>query len=163
MLAYDQTLDNIVGAIHLRDLFQVISRDARDFDVRALLLTADELVKLPPPEPLVGDLLPLKSLAVLWGRWGSAKYFVALDWALCVSGGLPWQGQEVSKGAVLYIAAEGDDNGGYDFSDDAREMYGATATVDKRLQILPGTQHGVALVAGSARVRALIEGFVRKH
>jgi AAA domain len=75
--------------------------------LRALLLTADELVKLPPPEPLVGDLLPVKSLAVLWGRWGSAKSFVALDWALCVSGGLPWQGQEVRKGAVLYIAAEG--------------------------------------------------------
>jgi hypothetical protein len=75
--------------------------------LRDLLLTADQLVKLPPPEPLIGDLLPAKSLAVLWGRWGSAKSFVALDWGLCVSAGLPWQGQEVRQGPVLFIAAEG--------------------------------------------------------
>jgi hypothetical protein len=75
--------------------------------LRDLLLTADELVKLPPPEPLIGDLLPAKSLAVLWGRWGSAKSFVALAWGLCVSAGLAWQGQEVRQGPVLFIAAEG--------------------------------------------------------
>ena len=40
---------------------------------------------------------------------------------------------------VLYLAAEDDDNGGYDFSDDAREMYAATAAADKRLQVLLGT------------------------
>ena len=64
---------------------------------------------------------------------------------------------------VLYLAADGDDNGGYDFSDDAREMYATTKAADKRLQVLPGTQHGVALVAGSLRARALIETFLRKH
>ena len=64
---------------------------------------------------------------------------------------------------VLYLAAEADDNAGYDFSADAREMYAATAAADKRLRILPGSQHGVALVAGSPRARALIEGFLRAH
>jgi alpha-beta hydrolase superfamily lysophospholipase len=64
---------------------------------------------------------------------------------------------------VLYLAAEADDNGGYDFSDDARKMYAATAAADKRLQILPGGQHGVALVAGSPRARALIEDFLKAH
>lgn len=64
---------------------------------------------------------------------------------------------------VLYLAAEGDDNAGYDFSDDAREMHAATAAVDKRLEILPGRQHGVALVAGSPRARTLIEGFLQGH
>jgi hypothetical protein len=42
-------------------------------------------------------------------------------------------------------------------------MYAATAAADKRLQILPGSQHGVALVGGSPRARALIEGFLRAH
>ena len=64
---------------------------------------------------------------------------------------------------VLYVAAEDDDNAGFDFSDDAREMYAATAAADKRLQVLPGGQHGVALVAGSARARALIEIFLSGH
>ncbi|MDX6437839.1 MAG: hypothetical protein QOF45_422 [Gaiellaceae bacterium] len=64
---------------------------------------------------------------------------------------------------VLYLAAEGDDNAGYDFSDDAREMYKATAAGDKRLEVLPGSRHGVDLVAGSPRVRALIEVFLKRH
>ena len=62
---------------------------------------------------------------------------------------------------VLYVAAEGDDNAGYDFSEDARAMHAATASVDKRLEIVPGALHGVGLVAGSARVKALVEGFLR--
>lgn len=64
---------------------------------------------------------------------------------------------------VLYVAAEGDDNAGYDFSEDAREMQAATASADKRLEIVPGTLHGVGLVAGSARVMSLVEGFLRAH
>jgi alpha-beta hydrolase superfamily lysophospholipase len=67
------------------------------------------------------------------------------------------------RAPVLYLAAEGDDNAGYDFSDDAREMHAATAAADKRLEILPGSRHGVALVAGSARVRTLIESFLKAH
>ena len=64
---------------------------------------------------------------------------------------------------VLYLAAEGDDNAGYDFSDDAREMHAATAATDKRLEVMPGRLHGVALVAGSPRVKTLIETFLRSH
>jgi pimeloyl-ACP methyl ester carboxylesterase len=64
---------------------------------------------------------------------------------------------------VLYLAAEGDDSAGYDFSDDAREMHAATAARDRRLEILPGSRHGVDLVAGSPRVRALIEAFLKRH
>jgi alpha-beta hydrolase superfamily lysophospholipase len=64
---------------------------------------------------------------------------------------------------VLYVAAEGDDNAGYDFSKDAEELHAATASTDKRLALLPGSLHGVALVAGSARVRALIESFLSGH
>lgn len=62
---------------------------------------------------------------------------------------------------VVYDAAEGDDNAGFDFSDDARVMAAATASPDKRLETLPGTLHGVALVARSARVRTLVEGFLK--
>ena len=39
---------------------------------------------------------------------------------------------------VLYLAAEGDDNAGFDFSDDAREMHAATASTDKRSRSCPG-------------------------
>ena len=62
---------------------------------------------------------------------------------------------------VLYLAATADDNAGYDFSKDAEAMFAKTAAKDKRLELLPGTAHGVGLIASSARARALVEGFLR--
>ena len=62
---------------------------------------------------------------------------------------------------TLYVAAEQDQNAPYDFAADAQRLYDATGTSEKRLELEPGSLHGVALVAGSARVRSLIEAFVR--
>jgi alpha-beta hydrolase superfamily lysophospholipase len=64
---------------------------------------------------------------------------------------------------VLYLASEWDENAGYDFSVDAKEMYAATGAADKRLEILAGRLHGVALVGGSPRAKALIEAFLQRH
>jgi len=64
---------------------------------------------------------------------------------------------------VLYLAAEGDDNAGYDFSKDAETMHAKTASADKRLEVLPGTAHGVGLISVSARAKALVESFLRTH
>lgn len=64
---------------------------------------------------------------------------------------------------VLYLAAEGDDNAGYDFSRDAEAMYRATGASDKQLELLPGTLHGIGLVTGSPRAASLLEGFLRGH
>lgn len=64
---------------------------------------------------------------------------------------------------VLYLAAAKDDNAGYDFSQDAEELYARTAAADKRLQVLPGTAHGVGLIASSARAKSLVESFLRAH
>ena len=64
---------------------------------------------------------------------------------------------------VLYFAADGDEISGHDFSVDAAEMHAATRAADKRLEILPGRLHGVALVGGSPRAKALIEAFLKRH
>jgi alpha-beta hydrolase superfamily lysophospholipase len=64
---------------------------------------------------------------------------------------------------VLYVAAESDDNAGYDFSKDAEAMHAATVSTDKGLEVLPGALHGVGLVAGSTRAKTLIETFLREH
>jgi pimeloyl-ACP methyl ester carboxylesterase len=55
---------------------------------------------------------------------------------------------------TLYVAAEQDQNGPYDFHD-------ATGTSEKRLELVPGTLHGTFLVDGSARVRTILEQFLR--
>lgn len=75
--------------------------------LRSKLLTSDELDKLPPPEPLIENLLLKNSIAVLFGRPGSYKSFIAVDWALSIGTGRGWQGREVQEGKVLYVAAEG--------------------------------------------------------
>ena len=64
---------------------------------------------------------------------------------------------------VLYLAAEDDDNAGYDFSRDAETMHAATASADKQLELLPGPLHGVGLLAGSGAAKALVEGFLAAH
>jgi alpha-beta hydrolase superfamily lysophospholipase len=93
----------------------------------------------------------------------------AVDGVVSVSAPARFMGMNAAATAprlrvpVLYLAAEGDDNAGYDFSEDAREMYAATSARDKRLEILPGREHGVALVARSLRARTLIEAFLERH
>jgi pimeloyl-ACP methyl ester carboxylesterase len=86
-----------------------------------------------------------------------------------VSGPARFRGMDALKTAprlrvpVLYLAAEGDDNAGFDFSKDAEAMHAATASAAKQLEVLPGSLHGIALMAGSARAKSLVEAFLKKH
>jgi len=62
---------------------------------------------------------------------------------------------------MLYLAAEQDRNAPYDFAADARRLYAATGTSEKRLELVPGSLHGVFLVTGTPAVRALLGQFLR--
>jgi pimeloyl-ACP methyl ester carboxylesterase len=57
---------------------------------------------------------------------------------------------------ALFLAAKGD----RDFAPDVARFV-ATTPAAKQGVVLPGSQHGVQLVASSARARSLIEGFIR--
>jgi hypothetical protein len=70
-------------------------------------LDRDELRNLPTPEPLIEMVLPRGAYGIIRGRDQSFKSFVALDWALCLATGRPWQGHRCEKVGVLYIAGEG--------------------------------------------------------
>jgi hypothetical protein len=81
---------------------------ARLAALRGALVDTDGLDNLPDPVPLIEGILFRDSLAWIYGKPGSGKSFVGIDWAGCVANGLPWAGvHEVSKGAVLYLVAEG--------------------------------------------------------
>ncbi|MEU3093398.1 AAA family ATPase [Streptomyces sp. NPDC006967] len=75
--------------------------------LRAALVDSEGLDTIPDPVPLIDGVLFLDSLAWLYGKPGSGKSFVALDWAGCIANGMPWQLREVSRGSVLYLVAEG--------------------------------------------------------
>jgi hypothetical protein len=55
------------------------------------LLTRSALRELAPPEPLIADTLDRGTVAYLYGKHGSYKSFIGLDWALSVATGRPWQ------------------------------------------------------------------------
>jgi hypothetical protein len=71
------------------------------------LLTRSQLDSLPEPKPLIENTLDRRTVALLGGYWGTLKSFVALDWALSIANGHPWQGRATVTAPVIYIAAEG--------------------------------------------------------
>jgi pimeloyl-ACP methyl ester carboxylesterase len=93
----------------------------------------------------------------------------AVDGVVSISSPARFRGMDALKTAprlrvpALYLATEGDDNAGYDFSKDAEAMHAATAAADKRLEVLPGSLHGIALIAGSPRAKSLVESFLKGH
>lgn len=56
---------------------------------------------------LVEDLIDQHSFAVIYGPSNSGKTFLALSIAYHVATGAPWAGHVTTKGAVLYVVAEG--------------------------------------------------------
>lgn len=71
------------------------------------LLTRSGLRALPDAEPLIDNVLDHGTTALLYGRWGTGKSFIALDWSACVATGKSWQGRTTEQRRVLYVAAEG--------------------------------------------------------
>ena len=61
---------------------------------------------------------------------------------------------------MLYVASEDEPVG---IADDARALYQATGSADKRLEIVPGRRHGLRILEGSSSARTLVEDFVRAH
>ena len=71
------------------------------------LLTTRKLLQLPPPTWLIQGLLPTDGLIGLSGKSGDGKSFIALDWAMHISQGMPWLGRQTNRAPAVYIAAEG--------------------------------------------------------
>jgi hypothetical protein len=75
--------------------------------MRARILFGAEIDQIPPPEPLIPELLMRNSLALLYGASGGGKSFMALDWAASVATGTRFFGRRIEAQPVLYVAAEG--------------------------------------------------------
>ena len=71
------------------------------------LISTPALLGLPPAKWLMQDLIPEQGFVGLYGAPSSAKSFIALDWAMCVSSGRPWLDHAVAQTPVVYVAAEG--------------------------------------------------------
>lgn len=77
---YEDTLDNVVGVLHVRDLFKVMELTRTSFDVRSL---AREPLRVPESMP-ADDLLEVmrrerRQLAVVLDEWGGTAGIVTLE------------------------------------------------------------------------------------
>jgi hypothetical protein len=73
-----------------------------------LLLSLNEVLELPRPKWVLDHVFTRGSLVAVYGAPGSAKSFLALDWALSIAAGGAWLDYDViDPGPVVYVAAEG--------------------------------------------------------
>ncbi len=99
------------------------------------LLNRSALRELPAPEPLIVNTLDQGTTALLYGKWGTGKSFIALDWAASVATGRRWQNRHTEQCRVLYVAAEG--AFGLRARFDAWETGWQTEITDDGLHVLP--------------------------
>lgn len=96
---------------------------------RLRIMRADELRSLPPPRWLIDGVLLVDTLALLWGRGATCKTFLALDFALSVANGVPWQGRATERGNALYMVGE--------------SLTGFRGRIDAWLHVHPGSDDGL--------------------
>jgi len=81
---------------------------AATYPNRLTFTRASELVRVVKPvRYAIKHVLERDAVGTLIAAPGTAKTFLAVDWACCIATGTPWQGHKVEQGAVLYVAGEG--------------------------------------------------------
>ncbi len=85
----------------------IVGTSAPYIPPRLGLITTAGLADIPPAQPLIDGMLSLDNLAWLAGAPGSYKSFMAIDWAMCVSTGVPYMGHPVTHVPTVYVTGEG--------------------------------------------------------
>ncbi len=67
----------------------------------------DELLQLPPPDPIVDGMMATKEVALIYGPPGSGKSFAAISMCVAVARGEIWFDRQVRGGPVVYSVLEG--------------------------------------------------------
>jgi hypothetical protein len=101
----------IVGGPGSRDDFDLAGGEqvSGNGEITHRFITAGEILKLPSPSWLIRELIPERSLTMLFGEPGVGKSLLALDIAMSIASCESWQGRETKEGSVLYLSAEGND------------------------------------------------------
>lgn len=73
-------------------------------------LTIQNLESLPPPKWLIEGVIEQNAIGMVVGPPGAFKSFLAIDWALCLSLGRPWNGRLCEASKCLYGLGEGKAN-----------------------------------------------------
>jgi hypothetical protein len=71
------------------------------------LLSIEDMRKVPEPDWQIDGVLLERCAAVVYGSPNVGKSFLAVDMAMSIATGRPWQGRAVKQGHVIYILGEG--------------------------------------------------------
>lgn len=92
--------------------------------IRHKLITVQELHQRPPQKYLLDEIIPEKTIGMMYGRPFSYKSFLAMDWSFRLAEGLKWEADGaygVEQVNVIYVAGEG--SGGLSKRSYAWEQY----------------------------------------
>lgn len=89
------------------DVDSLVGGQLRAEFIRHRLLCPQEVDGLRDPGWLIEDYVPAGGLSTVYGRPGSYKTFLALDWSCHVATGSWWDKRRVAAGPVIYVMAEG--------------------------------------------------------
>ncbi|MFX1784307.1 AAA family ATPase [Prescottella equi] len=103
----DAELETLWVRREARSRFEAECASHGERDLDAEYLDGDALDSLPEPEPLIEGVLVRDTYGIVRGRDATFKSFIALDWALSLAAGVPWNGRAVESVKVLYVAGEG--------------------------------------------------------
>lgn len=104
-----QFATNIYSTIQGRDPGAMQPRPTINIGAdESFFIMGDDFKATPKPVKFaIKDVIPEKSLGVLFGDPGSYKSFLAADWALHIAGNEQWGGRKMRPGGVVFIANEG--------------------------------------------------------
>lgn len=100
-------------------LEELLSRP-QALEQRYRLLSAADLLAMPPTPWRVRGVLPASGIAAMYGPSASGKSFLAMDMAAAIADGQSWFGYRVESAPVVYAALEGE--GGFRVRVQAWEM-----------------------------------------
>lgn len=92
--------------------------------IQKKLITVAELHTRPPQKYLLDEIIPERTIGMMYGAPFSYKSFLAMDWAFRLSEGLKWEADgayAVEQANVIYVAGEG--SGGLSKRAHAWEQY----------------------------------------
>src|SRR5260221_371326 len=96
----DEASSKVVAALVASDLIE-------DAEPRYKLLSVQDILNQPRPEPLIDHIFSLNSTGILYGPSGAGKSVLLLDQMVCVALSQPWEGYATTGGHVVYVCAEG--------------------------------------------------------
>lgn len=149
----------------VRQVAESVARYAPESSIEALIearpsgiMSFQQILDIKPPNYVIEQIWPEGGVNVLWGKPGTMKSFLALEWAMCRAAASGWHGFEIAENVkTLYVAAEGVFGMGLRVGNIARRHNLDKAKLQERFFMYPGSVNILDLNKAEAIYQLLID------